>query len=68
MKAKIKIKKYTMNPKLPWEQRYKELDEHHKLETEFLINVIEKLESDLEFKNYQIEVMEHDMKLTTGTN
>ncbi len=47
MKTKIPIKKYVMNETLSWEERYYQLDKHHKEETLFLIGVVEKLESSL---------------------
>lgn len=44
---KISIKKYVMNENLSWEERYKELENHHKEETEFLIREIKRLEEEL---------------------
>ncbi len=45
---KIPIKKYVMNESLSWEERYKELEKHHKEETDFLINEVKRLEFELE--------------------
>jgi hypothetical protein len=39
----IKVKRYAMNESLPWEERYRQLDEHHVLETSFLIAEIRRL-------------------------
>lgn len=39
----IKVKKYVMDENKSWEERYKELDEHHLKETTFLISEIRKL-------------------------
>lgn len=39
----IKVKYYTDDPNLSWEERYERLEEHHRVETEFLITVVEKL-------------------------
>jgi hypothetical protein len=41
---KIPVKKYIMNESLSWEERYKQLENHHKEETAFLIEQIKKLE------------------------
>lgn len=43
----IKVKKYTDNPELSTEERLKNLSEHHKLETEFLINKIREIVSSI---------------------
>lgn len=45
MKIKIPIKKYVMDESLSWEERYRKLEAHHKIETEFLISTIEGLEN-----------------------
>lgn len=42
---KIPIKKYQMDPKLSWEERYKQLEAHHVEETQWLITYIKQLES-----------------------
>lgn len=39
----IRVKKYNMNESLSWEERYKELENHHNKETSFLIKTIEEL-------------------------
>jgi hypothetical protein len=39
----IKVKRYVMNESLPWEERYRQLDEHHIQETSFLITEIRQL-------------------------
>jgi hypothetical protein len=39
----IKVKKYSMNEELSWEERYKELEKHHIEETTFLIEKIREL-------------------------
>ena len=36
----IKVKRYTMDESKSWEERYKDLDEHHLKETTFLINEV----------------------------
>jgi hypothetical protein len=41
---KVPIKKYVMDETLSWEERYKQLEAHHKEETEWLIEKIEQLE------------------------
>jgi hypothetical protein len=41
---KIPIKKYIMNESLTWEERYKELEAHHKEETKWMIKRIKELE------------------------
>jgi hypothetical protein len=47
MKTKIEIQKYTDDPSLSWEERYKRLESHHLEETQFLIKEIEKLEKEV---------------------
>jgi len=37
----IKVKKFVDDPSLPWEDRFERLEQHHKEETEFLINIVE---------------------------
>jgi hypothetical protein len=44
---KIPIKKYVMDESLSWEERYKQLEAHHKEETELMMNEIRNLELDL---------------------
>jgi hypothetical protein len=39
----IKVPKYTMNASASWEQRYKELEQHHIEETTFLIGKVRDL-------------------------
>jgi hypothetical protein len=39
----IKVPKYQMNESVPWEQRYKELEQHHIQETTFLIGKVREL-------------------------
>lgn len=39
----IKVKKYTDDETLTWEERYKRLEEHHIEETSFLINKIREI-------------------------
>lgn len=43
----IKVKKYIDDENLTWEERYKNLMEHHLKETEFLINKIRSIVKDL---------------------
>jgi hypothetical protein len=59
---KIPIKKYVMDESLSWEERYKQLDQHHKEETEFLISKVKQLQwkyedglSDTAISNLQIK-------------
>jgi len=40
----IKVKRYQMDPNKSWEERYRELEQHHEQETTFLINKIRELE------------------------
>ena len=35
----IKVKRYTMDEALPWDERYRQLDEHHVQETTFLTRI-----------------------------
>lgn len=39
----IKVKKYSDDETLTWEERYKKLEEHHIEETSFLINKIREI-------------------------
>lgn len=39
----IKVKKYVMDESLSWEERYRQLEEHHQKETEFLIAEVRRL-------------------------
>lgn len=41
---KIPIKKYEMDFKATWEERYRKLEKHHEEETKFLIDTVKKLE------------------------
>lgn len=45
---KMKIKKFVDDSSLTWEERYNRLQAHHLEETKELIEVIEKLEADVE--------------------
>jgi len=45
---KISIKAYIMDESLSWEERYKQLEAHHREETEWLINHIQELKEDHE--------------------
>jgi len=45
MKYKMKIKKYTDDATLTWEERYKRLEAHHLKETRELLCVIQELET-----------------------
>jgi hypothetical protein len=44
----IKVKKYAMDESLSWEDRYRQLDEHHVQETTFLIEEVRKLAAKLD--------------------
>lgn len=44
----IKVKRYVMDESKSWENRYKDLDEHHIKETTFLISEIRKLADTLD--------------------
>ncbi len=48
MKTKWKIKKYSDDESLSWEERYSRLEAHHAEESKFLVDVIEQLESQVE--------------------
>ena len=39
----IKVPRYTMDESLPWEERYRQLEEHHIRETTFLIEKVREL-------------------------
>jgi hypothetical protein len=39
----VKVKKYNMDESVSWEERYKQLENHHIQETKFLIDEIRKL-------------------------
>lgn len=39
----IKVKKYTVDESLSWEEKYKALEAHHIAETSFLIKEVRKL-------------------------
>ncbi len=41
--AWIKVPRYEDDPNLPWEERYRRLEEHHIAETTFLIAEVRKL-------------------------
>ena len=41
---RIPIKKYVMDESLSWKERYKQLEAHHKEETEYMITRIKELE------------------------
>ncbi len=44
----IKVPKYVMDEGKSWEDRYKQLDEHHIAETSFLIEKVRELAKELE--------------------
>jgi hypothetical protein len=48
MRSRIPVKKYVMNPELPWKDRYKQLETHHEEETSALITIIGRLEAELD--------------------
>ena len=52
---KIPIKKYVMDESLSWEERYKQLESHHKEETEWLITKVKKLEIEYERAQEKID-------------
>jgi len=39
----IKVKSYKMNEQLSWEERYRELENHHIAETSFLIQKVREM-------------------------
>lgn len=41
--AWIKVSRYEMDPNKSWEERYKALERHHIMETNFLINEVRNL-------------------------
>ena len=45
--AWIKVPKYGMDESKSWEDRYKELEQHHVQETTFLINKVRELAAEL---------------------
>jgi hypothetical protein len=53
--VKIPIKKYVMNEKLSWEERYKQLEKHHEEETKFLIEKLVELEDLLDVAEEAVE-------------
>ena len=44
----IKVKRYVMDESLTWEQRYRQLEQHHLEETTFLIDKVRELASRLD--------------------
>lgn len=46
----VKVKKYTVDDSLSWEEKYKALESHHVTETSFLIEEIRKLADILDKK------------------
>lgn len=50
MKHKLQIKKFVDDPSLTWKERYDKLQAHHLEETRELMEVIEDLESALEYE------------------
>lgn len=46
MKTRIPIKRFIDDETLPWEERFRRLEVHHREETAFLIGRIEELEAD----------------------
>lgn len=59
--ARIPTKKYKMDEKLSWEERYKQLEKHHEEETALLIEKIELLE--LQVEELQEELQELNYQL-----
>lgn len=49
MKTRIAIPRFVDDPSLPIEERFRRLEEHHQVETKFLISKIEEFEQDLRF-------------------
>lgn len=47
----IKVKRYKMDESLTWEERYKQLEQHHVEETTFLIDEIRKLDKSKKSEN-----------------
>lgn len=43
----INMKTYKYDPNKSWEENYKELEKHHKEETEYLYNQIDELSADI---------------------
>jgi hypothetical protein len=44
---KIPIKRYVDDPSLPWDARYRRLEDHHRIETEWLVGEVERLRGGL---------------------
>jgi hypothetical protein len=44
---KILIKKYVMDESLSWEERYQQLEAHHKEETEWMMDMLQKQEAEI---------------------
>lgn len=44
----IKVPRYKIDETLPWEDRYRQLDEHHIRETTFLIEEVRKLAAEID--------------------
>jgi len=52
---KIPIKKYKMDESLSWEERYKQLEAHHKEETEWMMGKINELRELVGFVQLELE-------------
>lgn len=39
----IRVRRYAERPELPWEERYRRLEAHHRAETAFLIEEVRRL-------------------------
>ncbi len=59
----IKVKRYKMDESKSWEDRYKDLDEHHLKETTFLIGELRSLADKLDQLIEQKEIAKKDEKL-----
>lgn len=44
----IQVPRYVMNETLAWEERYRQLDEHHVRETTFLIDEVRNLAREID--------------------
>lgn len=44
----VKVKRYVMSPDKTWEERYAELEKHHYEETNFLIEKVRELASQID--------------------
>jgi hypothetical protein len=50
----IKVKRYSHDPNLSWEESYRKLDEHHQQETSFLIEEVRKLAAIVDERDEEI--------------